>query len=316
VDPLLTREEVAAVVAETTGIAREPIAERVDLAGGDRLLRTLLPALDPFVRRVGERLRALLTPLVKADVRVQAAPAQIVAPSSWPCQGGYVALASLRVADMPFGGLLMIDPAITSLLVSRAFGSRRTVEDPPQRSLSAVERRVVSTTVESIVHEIGAAFREVAPLAFSLGRIEADERALHLERWGGAGLLVTASVQTADLSGSLSLGLATAALEPLRVHLLRRSSDEGAASAARETAVRIGRLVRDATLEMTVVIGQARLTLAQLVALRAGDVVHLDRAVGDPIPVRLEGVTKFSGRPVLSRGSLSVELAGRVEETR
>jgi len=316
VEPILTREELAAVVAETSGLAREPVVERVDLAGGDRLLRALLPALDPFIRRLGDRLRALLTPTVKADVRVQVSPAEIVSPSSWPCHGGYVTLASLRVGDMPFSGLLIIDPVITGLLVSRAFGSRRAVEDPPQRALTAVERRVLAPFVESIVNEIGGAFKSVAPLSFALGRIEADERALSLDRWGGAGLLVTAAVHMAELSGSMSLGLSSAALEPLRAHLGRRAGDDGPGAIARDCAARIGRLVREATVEMTVVIGQARVTLAQLVALRAGDVVHLDRAVGDPIPVRVEGIPKFYGRPVLSRGSLSVELSGRMEEPR
>lgn len=315
-EPILTREELAAVVAETSGLAQEVVAERVDLAGGDRLLRALLPALDPFVRRLGERLRALLTPIVKADVRVQVPPAEIVSPSSWPCQGGYIALASLRVGDMPFGGLLIIDPAITGLLVSRAFGSRRPTEEPPQRALTAVERRVLAPFVESIVNEIGGAFKDVAPLSFALGRIEADERALNLDRWGGAGLLITMPVLMPEVSGSMSLGLSTAALEPLRAHLGRRAGDDGPGAVARESAARIGRAVRDASVEMTVVIGQARVTLAQLVALRAGDVVHLDRAVGDPIPVHVEGIPKFHGRPVLSRGSLSVELSGRMEDSR
>jgi len=311
-EPVLTKEEIAAVVAGQPGASREPTAERVDLAGGDRLLRALLPSLDPFSRSLAERLRALLTPQLKVDVRAQIAPAEIASPSSWPRHAGYSALASLRVGDMAFGGLLVLDPPLVSLLVARAFGSRRPLEDPPERPLSAVERRVLVPIVESIVHEIGNAFTSVAPLGFTLIRIEANEHALDLDRWGGTGLLIAATLSAGEAGGVLALGLSSAALEPLRTQVGRAV----AAAPMRESTARIARLVRDATLEVTAVLGRSRLTLAQLVALRPGDVVHLDRAVGDPIPLQVEGVAKFRGRPVMSRGSLAIELSARTEDAR
>jgi flagellar motor switch protein FliM len=317
VEPVLTPEEVAAVVAQGTGLSApaERVAERVDLAGGDRLLRALLPSFDPVGRRLADRLRALLTPSLKTDVRVQVSPPEIASPSSWPRAGGFTVVASLRVGDMPQGGLLVIDPTLGSLLIARAFGSRRPAEEAPQRALSSVERRVAGPIVESIVAEIGAAFAAVAPLPFALGRIESDERAFDLQRWGGAGLLFSVSLQAGETSGSLALGLSSAALEPLRVQL-GRGDGAGRDPTAPEHTARIGRLVRDATVELRAVIGGARLSLAQLVALRTGDVIHLDRAVGDPIPVEIEGTAKFRGRPVLSRGSLAVEVSGRMEESR
>jgi len=309
-DPVLTREELAAVVAQNAEAHAEPMPERVDLAGGDRLLRSLVPVFDRFGRAWAERLRAMLTSTLKMDVRIHVSPAEIASPGAWPRHEGYSATATLRIGEMASGGMLNLDPTLTALLVSRTFGSRRTTEVPPERRLSSVERRILAPLVESIVAEIGHALSTITPMPVALNRIEADDPPLGSERWGSAGLVIAATLQGADIGGTMALTLPSGALEPLRALAGRQ---DGGAGASRDGASRIGRLVCEATVELAAIIGHSRLTLAQLLALRPGDVVHLDRAVGDHIPIQVEGIAKFRGRPVLSRGSLAVELSGRME---
>jgi flagellar motor switch protein FliM len=53
--------------------------------------------------------------------------------------------------------------------------------------------------------------------------------------------------------------------------------------------------------------------LRRVLSLQPGQVLRLDTAVDDPVSVRVGGVKKFVGVPVISRGQLAVEVRGRHE---
>ena len=49
-------------------------------------------------------------------------------------------------------------------------------------------------------------------------------------------------------------------------------------------------------------------------SLRAALVESGQPAIDDPVLLRVAGVTKFAGRPVISRGQLAVEIRGRADD--
>jgi len=63
-----------------------------------------------------------------------------------------------------------------------------------------------------------------------------------------------------------------------------------------------------APVEVGAVLGSATLYVGELLKLKKGDVLRLDRAQSEPLPVLVEGIPKYRGRPVQRNGSFGVEI--------
>ena len=61
-------------------------------------------------------------------------------------------------------------------------------------------------------------------------------------------------------------------------------------------------------------LGTARLPMRQLMALKPGDVVPLDRRVGDPLVAPVQGKPKFVGQVGLQGNRMAFQVAGTIGE--
>jgi flagellar motor switch protein FliM len=72
--------------------------------------------------------------------------------------------------------------------------------------------------------------------------------------------------------------------------------------------------VKDVPIEVVAELGRLKIGLRNLLAWRVGQVIRLTTAIDDPVMLRIGGVTKFAGRPVISRGQLAIEIRGRADD--
>ena len=76
---------------------------------------------------------------------------------------------------------------------------------------------------------------------------------------------------------------------------------------------RMAEALSEVPVEVICELGSVRLGLRRVLSLQVGQVLRLDTAVDDPVSVRVAGIKKFVGVPVISRGQLAVEVRGRHE---
>jgi len=159
------------------------------------------------------------------------------------------------------------------------------------RALTILERRLL---VE-VVRDFGAAIRDFIPGAaepsVSLGDpdqvwSEREPRGLWVEaRFGIAGAPVTAFW----LKGAAEL-------------FAERIADGRSAISER---------LKGAKITLSAELGTFEMNVYDLWHLKPGALIPLGVAVGDPIRVKLGGVPKLEGEPLMSRGNLAVRLLGR-----
>jgi flagellar motor switch/type III secretory pathway protein FliN len=77
---------------------------------------------------------------------------------------------------------------------------------------------------------------------------------------------------------------------------------------------RMTEAMKDVSIEIVAELGRLKVGLRNLLAWRVGQVLRLSTAVDDPVVLRVARVTKFAGRPVISRGQLAVEIRGRADD--
>jgi flagellar motor switch protein FliM len=71
--------------------------------------------------------------------------------------------------------------------------------------------------------------------------------------------------------------------------------------------------LQEVPLEVVAELGRISVGLKKVLSFRVGDVVRLYTATDDPVSVRVGGIEKFVGMPILSRGQLAIEIRARHE---
>jgi flagellar motor switch protein FliM len=74
---------------------------------------------------------------------------------------------------------------------------------------------------------------------------------------------------------------------------------------------RMAQAMSEVPVDVVAELGRVSIGLRRVLSLRPGEVLRLATATDDPIQVRVGGLAKLYGVPVLSRGQVSVQVTGR-----
>ena len=80
------------------------------------------------------------------------------------------------------------------------------------------------------------------------------------------------------------------------------------------TAAEAGFISERIYFRLSVELGNATITPAELLELQAGDIIQLGKKPEDPLDIRAEGIPKFLGSPGASRGKQAVKVTGFIKK--
>ena len=69
-----------------------------------------------------------------------------------------------------------------------------------------------------------------------------------------------------------------------------------------------------ADVDINVELGRTVIKARDLVQLKTGDVIRLDKYVSEPVEVKVEGIRKFMGMPGIFKGNKAIRVVTRVQE--
>lgn len=320
IEPILSKEEVAALLENAQSRngghpgARSPLgvalqAEPVDLLADDRALRLLVPPLQVGFARLAESLRRILTSVLRSKVEIRDETPEILTGR------GLISVAEkascllvLRLSipgyDSQFA-VLALDPVFTFSVIERLFGGGGSAPQMPEgRSPTALERRMLTRAMQPVVDALNVNLEPPSFFRFEVvgaeGRLDLvpgytpDTTSLH----------IPFTMTIGDRLASLALMLPAPALEQLRGRIGVPKADSNAAAAMPD-------IMRDVSVAVSVELGTVRLTLRQILSLKPGTVLALDRNRSDDLPVLIEGRPKFIGSPVQDDGAIAIEITRR-----
>jgi flagellar motor switch protein FliM len=164
--------------------------------------------------------------------------------------------------------------------------------------VSKLARRLAQDFADAVKSEVGISLRTLSARSIPAG----DER----DAAFADGLRAVCAFEGIAGDARISIAMGAEALESAakgQDEEVEESSDPRMAEALTEVPV-----------EVVAELGRVRLGLRRVLSLEVGQVLRLATAVDDPVIVRVAGVEKFRGAPVISRGQLSVEIRGRHED--
>jgi flagellar motor switch protein FliM len=174
----------------------------------------------------------------------------------------------------PIDGRMLITAELTLLLglLERVLGGQAT-DRPAERSLTDVDRALVSRILQTLLDELSISFNDVAELQFGLLDIETERAPAQLAPFSEPTLAMTFEFKLGRLSSTMVLLIPHRAIEPV---LRASAAHPHDAALAAATAAAVGDAMGEVVVQLRAEVGSVDMPLGQVLALRPGDILRLD----------------------------------------
>jgi flagellar motor switch protein FliM len=206
-------------------------------------------------------------------------------------------LAVLRLAPLSGASLLHIPLPLVMAIVDRILGGNGS-GTLPERPITDIEGSLMAGLLSRVLGEMHYAWQGLVALEPEVASQESNPQFAQVAAASDMVVTITFDLRVGDRTGEAVLCVPFSSLQPVLDGITGRSMLLGPVvedAAALEAAV--GERVRDAGVGVAVSFGEVRLSSAEILDLRVGDVVPLAAGPATPLTVLVEGVPCFAAMP-------------------
>jgi flagellar motor switch protein FliM len=224
-------------------------------------------------------------------------------------------LAVINMDPLKGSAILEIDPAVTFSIIDRLFGGQGE-GSKFTRELTDIEMSVIEGIIVRILGNLREAWASVIDLRPRLGQIETNPQFAQIVPPTEMVVLVTLETKVGEVEGMMNFCIPYITIEPI---IPKLSAQYVYSSMRRGTTTENLNLLRDrlASIEIDLVaeIGSIDITMRDVLALRAGDIIRLANVrVSDPMSLKIGDRKKFLCRPGVVGNKMAVQVLKKIDE--
>ena len=220
--------------------------------------------------------------------------------------------ACIAVLDMqPIGTqvALLFEIPLALRLVDRLLGGAGKTRAGDYMSLTDVELAVARRAVTSLVEPLSTLWSDLADVELSVASMSTSAVTIQLAPASEPSLLLRVAAGLDHFEAPITLCLPHRSLEPV-LNRLARAQEGAAADAAAAAAV--ASAVHGVEVEVRAEVGAVELSVAEVLALREGDVVPLRRSAAGTVVLHADEVPTFVATPGRNGTARAVQIRGPV----
>lgn len=297
----LSQEEVDALLAGVTGedtssdedsAASEDGIRVYDLSSQERIVRGRMPTLEIVNERFARNFRIGLFNFMRRNPEIAVGPVKVQKFSAFlrnvvvPTNINIVHVRPLRGS-----GLLICDPTLVFSVIDNLFGggsnSQVRVEG---REFSATEQRIILRMVEVIAAEYAKSWSAIYPIELEYARSEMHTQFANIATPSEIVVTTTFDIEVGDTGGALHICIPYSTFEPIREILYSPLQGDNGGPDRRWLAM-LGQQIQSATVELAAELAHGDATVGELMALKVGDFIELDRR--PTLTAKVDGVPVF-----------------------
>lgn len=321
---ILAQDEVDALLRGLTGgdIESETQVEEdtsgvvpFDLANQDRIIRGRMPVLEIVNDRFARLCTNALSNMVRK--RVELNPLFIDMTKFGDFMRSLPVPTSINIFKMdPLRGnaLAIVDARLVFALVENFFGGQGSQPKIEGREFTPIEQAIVDKVIKIVLENMEDSWRPVHDVSFELVRSEINPQFAAIVPPSDVVVVISFEVELENAIGALTICLPYATIEPIRSKL-HASFQTERLEIDHVWVSRLKDRLMETPVELRVHFGNAKLTGNQLLRLKVGDVIMLDKDVEELLGVDLAGVRKFWAVPGTVKSNRAVQII-REEEPR
>lgn len=286
-----------------------PGVVQYDLANQDRIIRGRLPTLDiihdRFIRLFRVTLSNGLRKMANLSVNSTGPLKFSEFMNSLPLPS---CLNILRLEPLRGAAIMVIESKLLYALVDSFFGGNDVPYTKIEgKDFTQIEIRIARRVVLSALDDLEKAWEPVYPLKIGYSRTEINPQFVAVVPPSDVVIATTFDVELEKVSGTIKIVVPYATLEPIKSKL-----SVGFQSEQLEVDYiwinRIKGQIMETPVNLLVSLGQADISVNDLVNLQVGDIIQLDSDATSPLDLQVEGVTKFKCVPGVLKGQRAVKV--------
>ena len=299
-ESFLSQEEVDALLEGVTGESQttSEVAtdsgdiRNYDMSSQERIVRGRMPTMEIVNERFARNFRVGLFNFVRRSPEISVGSVTVQRYSAFlrelavPTNFNIVAMKPLRG-----NGLVVCEPALVFGIIDTLYGGIGKFQTRIEgRDFSATEQRVINRMVEVITAEYNKAWKGIYPLELEYQRSEMQPQFANVATPSEIVISTSFQLEIGDISGAIHFCFPYSTLEPIR-DVLYSSTQGDSVEVDRRWVNVLTREIQAAEVTMVAELARADATVEQLLAMRVGDFIELDR---EPrIEVLVDGVPVF-----------------------
>jgi flagellar motor switch protein FliM len=216
----------------------------------------------------------------------------------------------------PLDGTIIIEfsPQLAFAVIDRLLGGAG-VGLEKARELTDIEQIVMKRIVLKVLANVKEAWQTVVELEPQFESVELNPLFTQIIPPSDMIVLLTLDVRIGESFGLMNICLPFSVLEPIvdRLNAQFWFARTSKFSTAQSISVIQNRLMQ-ASVRLTADLGNANITVGELLGISVGDVIQLEQPVKGLLPVRVGNNLKFMGSPGISGSRMAVQIGHIIQE--
>lgn len=316
---VLSQDEVDALLkgmiegeVETEGDrSREDSGEVIayDFTSQERIIRGRMPTLEVINEHFARAFRVALSMTLRRTVDIQTSFVQMVKFGEF--LRSIPLPTSFHIYKMdPLRGqcVMVVDSKLVFSLVECFLGGttkhRFKIEG---RDFTSIERRLIHKVVLMALADIEKSWASVHPIKTQYIRTEINPMFVGVATPNDIVVISKFQVELEQADGPITICLPYGSIEPIKGKLYSGFQSEQLETDIRWTG-RIKQQLQDLPVAVVVQLGTTTIQAQELLRLKRGDIIMLDKKITEPIIAQVEGIAKFAGYAGLSNQSKAFQV--------
>lgn len=273
---------------------------------GKEQMRALQSLHEGFGRNFGAALSALLRSIIEVKLTSvdQLTYGEFVFSLENP-----TCFSLLRAEPLEGNLILDINPSILYPIIDRLLGGGKDAGPIARRPLTEIELRLVARVTGLFLQELKRAWEAVLPLKLSVERVESNPQLVQIVPPNEVVVLISFELALGELRGMINLCIPFNAIERVSSRIAANSwATYGKSSSTPQTRSALGERLDRADVELVVTLAETKITTADLIGLRVGDIITTDKDIRQPMQVAVQGSTKFDASAGAFKGCKAIRL--------
>lgn len=293
----LSQDEVDSLLKGVTGEADEEKTPEeasggvrpYNLASQERIVRGRMPTMEIINERFARLLRIGMFNLVRRTPEISVGPVRVLKFGEF-IRNLHVPtnLNIIQAKPLRGSGLFIFDPNLAFLVVDNMFGGDGRFHTRVEgRDFTLTEQRIIQKMLLVVFETYGKSWETVHPLEFEFVRSEMNPQFANIANPNEVVIVTTFDIEIGENGGAFHICMPYAMLEPVKDLLFSPMQGEHMAVDKRWLQL-LSRQVQSANIELIATLGQADITLDQVLNMRVNDVIAID--VGENIIATVDNV--------------------------
>lgn len=215
----------------------------------------------------------------------------------------------------PQGGTLAyeVNPTLVFAIIEKLMGG--TSETPTMnREITLIEQQLVEGFVQMSLRDLQEAWQTIGDARFTLERQETSPQLVQIVAPNEVVVVIVYEVKIGQSSGMMNFCIPAIYLEPFAVELKQEHHTDISGPMTSEDHRRIDEVLARAPALLSADLIEKRMAIRDLLTLRVGDLIPLDRETSAPVTVKVAGIPKYLGSFGSRKNRRAVRILSTLQE--